>query len=498
MSPNSKRPVVVDLFSGAGGFSLGFATAGCYIHTAVDADASASRSFGLNIARAQGQPPRVFGGAEGDIQKLQLRDLFGPGEVDILIGGPPCQSFSRAGRGKLMDLARNEHDEPDENAILGDPRSDLYKQFLSAASLWRPRAIVMENVPGMLSVQGRNFATLIAAEMAGLGYNVGYAVLNAAWYGVPQFRERLIFIGLRSDLGLEPRMPGASHRAALPIGYIPPAEQQQLGFPFADQPAWEELAVQLGSARLPAVTVSQALGDLPPLLALEGQGRPQTQPEAGLDYPGPPPDRWTALMRFWPGLSPSQKLTRHVIKQTPRDFPTFQRMKPGDEYPEALAIAQARFEEHLEELKRAGHPAPPQDSAAWHELKGRFVPPYRSDIFRTKWRKLYPDQPSWTVPAHLARDTYSHIHYDSAQARAISVREAARLQSFPDAFEFQGNTGDCFRQIGNAVPPLMAWAIAQEVMTCLGFEVSHTTTELLSPTAHLKNTQRHATCHSGM
>lgn len=77
--------------------------------------------------------------------------------------------------------------------------------------------------------------------------------------------------------------------------------------------------------------------------------------------------------------------------------------------------------------------------------------------------------PSWTIPAHLSKDAYSHIHHDSDQARAISVREAARLQSFLDSFRFVGNMGDCYRQIGNAVPPLVSWAIAQVLMESLGF-----------------------------
>ena len=81
-----------------------------------------------------------------------------------------------------------------------------------------------------------------------------------------------------------------------------------------------------------------------------------------------------------------------------------------------------------------------------------------------------PDQPSWTVPAHLSKDAYSHIHYDSDQARAISIREAARLQSFPDAFTFSGNIGERFRQVGNAVPPLLAWAVACRVLDALGCE----------------------------
>ena len=102
------------------------------------------------------------------------------------------------------------------------------------------------------------------------------------------------------------------------------------------------------------------------------------------------------------------------------------------------------------------------------EFEKAFVPPYPEDMFRDKWRKLVPDQPSWTVPAHLSKDCYSHIHYDSSQARSISVREAARLQSFPDGYLFEGAMGDAFRQIGNAVPPLLGWAIARSVSASLG------------------------------
>jgi DNA (cytosine-5)-methyltransferase 1 len=99
-------------------------------------------------------------------------------------------------------------------------------------------------------------------------------------------------------------------------------------------------------------------------------------------------------------------------------------------------------------------------------------PPYPEDKFVDKWRKLIPEKPCWTVTAHLAKDSYSHIHYDGTQKRAISVREAARLQSFPDGFIFTGNMGDCYRQIGNAVPPLMAWSIAATLMQLLGISTT--------------------------
>jgi DNA (cytosine-5)-methyltransferase 1 len=157
----------------------------------------------------------------------------------------------------------------------------------------------------------------------------------------------------------------------------------------------------------------------------------------------------------------------HVARRTPRDYETFRRMKHGDRYPEALAIAASRFAEELRRLKERGD-CPEQGTPEFRELERKFVPPYPVDIFIDKWRKLAPGQAAWTLPAHLAKDSYSHIHHDGDQARSISVREAARLQSFPDAFRFFGNMGDCFRQIGNAVPPLMSWAIAHTVLTQIG------------------------------
>ena len=95
------------------------------------------------------------------------------------------------------------------------------------------------------------------------------------------------------------------------------------------------------------------------------------------------------------------------------------------------------------------------------------MPPYKLDMFEDKWHMLIPSAPSWTVTAHLAKDTYSHIHYDRAQKRMITIREAARLQSFPDGFEFVGNIGDRFRQIGNAVPPLLAEGVGIHIRTLL-------------------------------
>ena len=104
----------------------------------------------------------------------------------------------------------------------------------------------------------------------------------------------------------------------------------------------------------------------------------------------------------------------------------------------------------------------------YERLVREYVPPYDAGKFPNKWRKMWADAPARTLMAHLGKDSYSHIHYDSRQARTISVREAARLQSFPDGFVFAGTMNPAFRQIGNAVPPLLARAIADTMMTAMG------------------------------
>jgi DNA (cytosine-5)-methyltransferase 1 len=122
--------------------------------------------------------------------------------------------------------------------------------------------------------------------------------------------------------------------------------------------------------------------------------------------------------------------------------------------------------EHLSALRKTGQ-AVRKGSKEYERLQRRFVPPYDVNKFPNKWRKMWPDAPARTLMAHLGKDSYSHIHYDSRQARTISVREAARLQSFPDGFVLCGTMNPAFRQIGNAVPPLLAKALADEMMKTL-------------------------------
>ena len=456
---DGRPPTVVDLFCGAGGFSLGFQAAGCRIIAGIDHDEVAASTYRYNFTRFQpDNPPVVFGGKEGELDRNAEAAIMAIERPDILVGSPPCQAFSRIGRAKIASISGR--------GVASDPRNSLYRRFLSIVEQSSPLAVVMENVPGMLTMGGVNVAHVVGEELTDHGYNVGFAVLNAAWYGVPQFRERVIFIGVREDLGIQPRMPVATHQADLPSGYIRPEKNGTLPL----FPHWfEGLPVKLNSDNPPAVTVSEALDDLP---VITRHLDPHDQPPRG-EFRRPEPYRYkphssfATLMRQWPGLPESDHVVDHEIRRTPRDYATFARMKHGHRYPDAHRIAKKLFRKELATRRSEGMTLE-RGTDEYMELRAKYVPPYDPDKFKDKWRKLDPNKPSRTVPAHLSRDSYSHIHHDSQQARAISIREAARLQSFPDSFEFLGNMGDCFRQIGNAVPPLMAWAIAAELLTLLG------------------------------
>jgi DNA (cytosine-5)-methyltransferase 1 len=254
-----------------------------------------------------------------------------------------------------------------------------------------------------------------------------------------------------------------------------------------------ELDVSHERATLSATSVHQALDDLPRLEDHMHEGHlPRGDFRRLLRYSREPHSVYARLMRSWPGLDHPAGVVDHVIRRTRRDYETFGRMEPGDRYPEAIVIATARVHEKFQRLINEAEAAGKGESlqrlrAEFEDVRHRGIPfkewspelvaltrdvfpPYPEDKFLDKWRKLISGEPSWTVTAHLGKDSYSHIHYDSAQKRAVSVRESARLQSFPDAFSFSGNMGECFRQIGNAVPPLLAWAIAARLLQALGHE----------------------------
>ncbi|MBS0333641.1 MAG: DNA cytosine methyltransferase, partial [Proteobacteria bacterium] len=392
-------------------------------------------------------------------EELELGDVVSA--VDVIVGGPPCQAFARVGRSKLREI--DAHPE----AFKHDPRARLYLEYLHYVDAFRPLALLMENVPDILNHGGQNVAEETCEVLREKGYVAGYTLLNASYFGVPQMRERMILVAYRKELGVEVSFPPASHFMELPPGY---AGSRQVALKFLDglQPGEASSYVDppVATPDLPAaVTAEDALGDLPPItLHLEGRlKRGMRRFEEVIPYDRKASNDYGKLMRTWKGFPNAEGLKDHVIRYLPRDWKLFARLKPGDQYPEAHAQAVTMFNEELTRLRKTGK-APKEGSDAWNDLWESFVPPYDVGKFPNKWRKMEPDLPARTLMAHLGKDSYSHIHYDSAQARTISVREAARLQSFPDGFVFRGTMNPAFRQIGNAVPPLLGKAIATEMM----------------------------------
>jgi DNA (cytosine-5)-methyltransferase 1 len=267
--------------------------------------------------------------------------------------------------------------------------------------------------------------------------------------------------------------PEPTHWIDLPPGY---EGTRSVALKFLDSMAADDAHSYVPAPRAsrslpPAVTAEDALGDLPPIdarkLLKSGELRRGARRfDAPMPYGKAPHSSFARLMRGWPGFEAPEALTDHVIRYLPRDYPLFARMNPGDQYPQAYEHAIEMFEQHLDLLEKQGVVVRP-GSKQYEDIKASIVPPYDVGKFPNKWRKMWRDQPARTLMAHLGKDSYSHIHYDSRQARTISVREAARLQSFPDGFRFSGTMNPAFRQIGNAVPPLLAKAVAAHMMKTL-------------------------------
>jgi DNA (cytosine-5)-methyltransferase 1 len=383
---------------------------------------------------------------------------------DVLVAGLPCQAFARIGRSKLREVTG------DDDAFRNDGRAGLYRRFLAYVEETLPLAVIIENVPDILNFGGHNVPEEICATLKSLGYTAAYTILNAAHYGVPQIRERLFLVAYADELEMEPAFPPPSHHLELPKGYEGSRKVALKHVP--EDSAWFRPLKEPSRELQPAVTVKHAMGDLPTIR--EHETRPETirrrllierlsysLPEAATPY--------QVQMRTWLGFETSGDTSGHLVRLNRRDYATFRSMPHAADYPVALAVAEMRFQKAVA-AARLGGDGPSVDSVA--ELRTAIVPPYDPGKFPNKWWKLHPDRPSRTLTAHMGKDTYSHIHYDDDQARTISVREAARLQSFPDGFEFAGAMNAAFRQIGNAVPPLLALAVAREIKTQL-IEAAH-------------------------
>jgi DNA (cytosine-5)-methyltransferase 1 len=464
------KPRLLDLFAGCGGLSLGFQAAGFTLQAAVEFDADAARSHGLNFHRGDPKHGRardiITTHPEELVAELELGSVADA--VDVIVGGPPCQAFARVGRPKLREIDAH------PQAFRHDPRARLYQEYLRYVNAFQPLAVLVENVPDVLNHGGQNIAEEICQVLEDKGYVCGYTLLNAAFFGVPQMRERMFLVAYRREITDRVSFPKPTNWMVLPPGYEGSRAVALKVLNGHVEEAHDYHEPPAAHPKLtPAVTAEQALGDLPPIYARKELAAGTLRRGARRFEESVPYDQrrkishYASLMRSWPGFeAPAGGLRDHVIRYLPRDYELFARLNPGDQYPQAWQHAMNMLSEKIEELRLEGKVVR-EGSGAYQTLRSAIVPPYDATKFPNKWRKMWRDQPARTLMAHLGKDSYSHIHYDSKQARTISVREAARLQSFPDGFVFCGTMNPAFRQIGNAVPPLMAKALAQMMMIAL-------------------------------
>lgn len=362
---------MVDLFCGAGGLSLGFVQEGFYATLANDIEACCVDTYAHNHP----ETPRDHI-IQGDIREVvsQLESLVDGEIIDIVVGGPPCQGFSMANRQRLID----------------DPRNYLYKNYIEVVKRLKPKFFVMENVKGMLGVSSQ-----VKEDFEKIGYTVECKVFNASDFGVPQNRERLIYIGNR--VGID---------NAQIISEID----------------------AVASKSTPHVLID-AIQDLKPLKASRSKNSTEIDNEEsgskiskGLD------GKKNEYVTIINGGKLVPVICNHKARyNNDRDIEIYGRLFQGD---------------------RSDDP------------KIADIMPYtsRNDIFKDKYFKLEENKVCKTITAHMKFDCNMYIH--PTQARGLTPREAARVQSYPDDYFFRGSYTKTYMQIGNSVPPILSRAIA--------------------------------------
>jgi len=346
-----ESPTVLDLFCGAGGLSLGFEKAGFQTICAIDHNDAALKTYTQNLRH----PAQKYG--------LDEVGLVFP-EADVIVGGPPCQGFSSAG------MRRN-----------GDRRNSLVACFAQTVAQIRPRAFLFENVEGFLTAENGARVMDLLEPLLAAGYRIHLRKVNAANYGVPQHRKRVIAIG---GLHWEPTFPNPTHTA--------------FGAPGA----------LLASKHLPlAPTVGESLGDLPP---------------AATTPPGYPLGHWFRALEG-------------------ADLERAKAMKPGMT---------------MRDLPDALHHPSYRRRAFRRVMDG--TPTERRGGAPAGLRRLRADEPSKAITGG-ARNEFLHPTED----RPLTIRECARLQTFPDDFVLCGTPSEQDQLIGNAVPPSLAYAIARNL-----------------------------------
>lgn len=389
----SESPLtVIDLFCGTGGFSKGFENTGRFkTILGIDLLPHSVETFRLNHTDAHGVAADV---REYPAERIGSDFSIGRGDVDVIIGGPPCQGFSsiRPHRGKNRD----------------DPRNDLFLNFAHYVDHLRPKVFVLENVVGLAT--HKNGATVHAMQEAfdAVGYDTDWRILNAAHYGVPQKRERLVMLGTErgGPLSFPPPTHAGGKGMGRTIGY---RERDRMHGIAAQASLFAGELVELPSVH----TVSDAIDDLPRI----GSGGTATE------YDRPPRTPYQAERRARTTSLDLHYSTRHSPKM-------------------------------MEIIRHSG----PNISC---------IPPHLiTSGFSSCYSRLAADEPSVTITVNFVHPASNRCIHPTLN-RALTPREGARLQSYDDDFKFAGNRAQIVKQIGNAVPPLLGRAIGAHVATLI-------------------------------
>ena len=387
----------IDLFAGCGGLSEGFYQTGynSLAHVEIDSTACKTLRTRMNYYKYKDSDIRVL---EKDITEEDILEkldyIIDKKEIDVIIGGPPCQAYSSLGRAKDKDSMQN------------DPRNYLFESYVKILNHYLPKFFVFENVIGLLTakIKGKYIFDKIV-EVLSENYNIitnpNIIVLNSVNYGVPQIRKRVIIIGVRKDINFT---PNDIYESIKKTHYAP------------DDSEIERKKLKK------YITVREAIEELPPLLPGDGNSLIEFISKNDNEF----------LKKIT--SAKSTILRDHVARNhNDKDIERYKYMSKN----------KWTFTELLEKRKDLEHP--------------------KKRVFNNSYTVQWWDLPSKTIIAHLYKDGNQFIHPDYRQGRTLTVREVARLQSFPDDFIFEGPRTEQYKQIGNAVPPFLAKAIAKAI-----------------------------------
>jgi DNA (cytosine-5)-methyltransferase 1 len=419
------RPIAVDLFAGAGGMSLGFEQAGFDVLAAVEIDPIHACTHEFNFPSCTVLCKSV---AETTGDEIRIQSAIGDRDIDVVFGGPPCQGFSLMGKRHL-----------------DDPRNTLIFHFLRLVSELKPKFFVMENVPGMAIGQHQQFLEQIISNFKKIGYQIeeNYQILNAANYGVPQKRRRLFLLGARPEYRL-PKYPEKNKERISEV-----SSDMQLAF--RNDPH---------SNKQITPTVWEAIGDLPEVNEYpELKFRDWVRVQEKVSYAYKTPSSLS--------LCDSDKHLRSVYGKPSLYAMQLRNLMDLDDnysyiraFDRKILTCSSRTKHSLLSMQRFSEtqPGKTEPISHFHKLDPK-------GLCNTLRAGTASNRGAFTSPRPIHPFT----------PRCITVREAARLHSYPDWFRFHATKWHGFRQIGNSVPPLLAKSIANEIICALEIKLSKPT-----------------------